>query len=1009
MAGTGPLSGLWRSEDMSLVALSMHRDMLENAVRNFGDLGFVEFRGFAEDAASRRRGEYAGMVRACENIERRLRYFEELFPRFPGRPNPRAASPFGGHGDTLLGGPSIEQHIEGSSAPLGVPEFATSHGARHWSESPDALHALDQRMLAEEKELRGDGGVGLVPTLDQCLERYINDTEQLAALSALADPYSALNDANGRRDGGGHVQELQEMGGSSGSEAQRLQPRAQYRDTAHLSGDASAMFRGELVGVLALERIQVFLRLVNRVTKGNAFVVWQTLSLSRFRREGVQEILRNLVDPGRNLDEPRAVFRVMFTAESAQWRLHKLCTSLGVRLHFAMPVAGLSVTGDAQARARAEALQRLGAEPVPAGHDAQARIEELERKLLHDVDLMRRTDERIREALWALRVHHVARKQFSLREKSMYHVLNGMETRGDQAHTTCWVPTSRMGELRDVCERMSDSGGRRPILRDLALSEARNPITGDLEDPPTHFETNVITATFQGIVDSYGVPRYKETNPAVWTIITFPWLFGVMYGDVGHGLLITVAASLCVIFERDIQRMQLNEIADMIFGARYLLLMMGLFAVYLGLLYNDTFGLMLEYSPSRYHFPAGWESLKHEGSVTPACFDGIVPLACGACDVTKDFGLFNFTGGGRTTQICGCPLPPVGQDASYPCATPPGWTESRGGGLMSPADGPTPFGIDVAWADADNKIDFFNSFKMKNAVILGVVQMLGGLVLSLCNHLYHGDPKKKIPFGFVPEFVFLSCTFGYMCIMIIRKWITPWNNSNNAPNVLETMTNFFLSPGKYPLYDAKACADTGDCSGYELLFSGQTGLQTALLLIAFLTVPLLLFPTPILEWRRKKELEEQGRHEEADKMDMQEVVIKQVIHCIEYVLGCVSNTASYLRLWALSLAHAQLSDVFWKFAFMATLETAEGAGGGIAMYVTFAVWFTVTIGVLIVMEALSAFLHALRLHWVEFQNKFYAGDGRKFSPFSFEDVMKEAGIYEPWEGGGGDGAPGVEI
>ena len=42
------------------------------------------------------------------------------------------------------------------------------------------------------------------------------------------------------------------------------------------------------------------------------------------------------------------------------------------------------------------------------------------------------------------------------------------------------------------------------------------------------YKANAFTGIFQELVDTYGVPRYREANPALFTSVTFPFLFGVM-------------------------------------------------------------------------------------------------------------------------------------------------------------------------------------------------------------------------------------------------------------------------------------------------------------------------------------------------------------------------------------------------------------------------------------------------------------------------------------------------
>merc|ERR1712032_374088 len=133
-----------------------------------------------------------------------------------------------------------------------------------------------------------------------------------------------------------------------------------------------------------------------------------------------------------------------------------------------------------------------------------------------------------------------------------------------------------------------------------------------------------------------------------------------------------------------------------------------------------------------------------------------------------------------------------------------------------------------------------------------------------------------------------------------------------------------------------------------------------------------------------------GGHGHGEEFEFGEVFIHQIIETIEYVLGTVSHTASYLRVWALSLAHQQLSLVFFQKTLKMGLEMSFPANG-IMIYFMFTAWFGVTLGVLMGMDVLECFLHTLRLHWVEFQSKFYKAGGDEFAPYNVMKLVEPTG------------------
>jgi len=89
-------------------------------------------------------------------------------------------------------------------------------------------------------------------------------------------------------------------------------------------------------------------------------------------------------------------------------------------------------------------------------------------------------------------------------------------------------------------------------------------------------------------VDTYKYATYGEINPALFQIVTFPYLFGVMYGDYGHGMIFFVMGFLMCAFNKQLQK---NPDMKGLQATRYFWLMMGFFSVYNGLIYNEFFAV----------------------------------------------------------------------------------------------------------------------------------------------------------------------------------------------------------------------------------------------------------------------------------------------------------------------------------------------------------------------------------------------------------------------------------
>jgi len=199
-------------------------------------------------------------------------------------------------------------------------------------------------------------------------------------------------------------------------------------------------------------------------------------------------------------------------------------------------------------------------------------------------------------------------KMFLYKEKYLYTNLNKLKKEDKLYLGFCWIPSEDRAKILTEIEGIKEKNRNIEIPTLKVISEHDHGLK-----PPSLFRLNEFTSVFSEIVFTYGIPNYKEVNPTVFTIVTFPFAFGVMFGDIGHGLvLFSVGGLLCLLCSLIRSK---TSAMEGILGMRYILLMMGIFATFCGLIYNDFMAIPLWLFGSCYSFKEEPNAAAKEGYV----------------------------------------------------------------------------------------------------------------------------------------------------------------------------------------------------------------------------------------------------------------------------------------------------------------------------------------------------------------------------------------------------------
>ncbi len=330
-------------------------------------------------------------------------------------------------------------------------------------------------------------------------------------------------------------------------------------------------------GVILSENEQKLRKTVFRVTFGIGLV-----SLWDLNKDSLKTIIDNSYKDSKiyNQVAPKKIFTIFIKKSYDETnylysKLTKICDTLGVTRY-----------------------------NIPSSHLIPNLLEEIERDILKLEKVMIEQNNLIKSSI----INKIGNLNkpgkyalyslFFKKQKEIYLNLTKCISSNNFYNGEVWILDSKLNEINDQINQLGKQSTNHHGTKLTNINKIEDLSNIDFNSidkkniPPTFIESNSFLWPFQEIVNTYGIPRYQEINPTVFNIVTFPFLFGVMFGDIGHGFILLLLGLYLCIFQKEIKNNKMNILRS-ILNAKYLILFMGFFACYCGLIYNEFFSIAI--------------------------------------------------------------------------------------------------------------------------------------------------------------------------------------------------------------------------------------------------------------------------------------------------------------------------------------------------------------------------------------------------------------------------------